>query len=45
LSRRIRVQWLEDGNHDFKPRKASGRTIEQNWEEAVEEVVAFLVGL
>jgi predicted alpha/beta-hydrolase family hydrolase len=43
LSRRIRVHWLEDGDHDFKPRKASGRTIEQNWEEAVEEVTAFLI--
>lgn len=30
----VTVHWLEDGNHDFTPRKVSGRTQEQNWEEA-----------
>src|SRR5208283_1641462 len=30
LSPSIKVHWLEDGNHDFRPRKVSGRTEEQN---------------
>jgi uncharacterized protein len=42
LSRKIRIAWMQDGDHDFKPRKASGRTQEQNWEAAIEEIVAFL---
>lgn len=42
LSRAIRVQWLEDGDHDFKPRAASGRTQKQNWQEAVEAAVGFI---
>jgi predicted alpha/beta-hydrolase family hydrolase len=41
LSRAIEVHWLEDGNHDFTPRKASGRTQEQNWVEAVQAIVEF----
>jgi uncharacterized protein len=42
LSPKIRVAWMQDGDHDFKPRKASGRTQEQNWDAAIEEIVAFL---
>jgi uncharacterized protein len=42
LSKAIRVQWLPDGDHSFKPRKSSGRTEKQNWEEALTEVVGFL---
>jgi predicted alpha/beta-hydrolase family hydrolase len=41
LSRRIRLAWLTDGDHSFKPRKSSGRTEEQNWEEALEEIERF----
>ncbi|MEX2449822.1 MAG: alpha/beta fold hydrolase [Rhodospirillales bacterium] len=41
LSEAIRVHWLEDGDHGFKPRKASGRSEEQNWLEAVEAMAAF----
>lgn len=36
LSPAITLHWLEDGDHDLKPRKASGRTHEQNLREAVE---------
>src|SRR3546814_6930287 len=32
----IRLHWAADGDHDLKPRKASGRTAEQNWTEAVD---------
>lgn len=42
LSPSLRVHWLEDGDHDFRPRKSSGRTVAQNREEAIEAVIAFL---
>jgi predicted alpha/beta-hydrolase family hydrolase len=45
LSPAITVHWLEDGNHDLAPRKASGRTTEQNWQEAIATLVAFVNGL
>jgi predicted alpha/beta-hydrolase family hydrolase len=45
LARSIRIHWLEDGNHDFTPRKASGRTEEQNWSEAIAAMVHFVEGL
>ena len=38
----IRLHWLEDGDHDFKPRVASGRTQRQNRDEGIAAVVAFL---
>ena len=41
LSKAIRVAYLEDGDHSFKPRKSSGRTHEQNMVEAVRETVQF----
>jgi len=45
LSPAIRVHWLEDGDHGFKPRKASGRSERQNWDEAIEAFVGFVVDL
>jgi len=45
LSDAIRVQWLEDGDHGFKPRKKSGRTEEQNWHEAIDAIHAFSLEL
>ena len=45
LSKAIRVQWLEDGDHGFKPRKKSGRTETQNWAEAIAAMDAFARGL
>jgi predicted alpha/beta-hydrolase family hydrolase len=42
LSPAIRIEWLEDGDHSFKPRKSSGKTQEQNWEEAIGKIVGFL---
>ena len=41
LSDRIKVVWLEDGDHSFKPRKSSGRTEEQNFAEAVAAITEF----
>ena len=44
LSKKIKVHWLEDGDHGLKPRKSSGRTEEQNWQEAIEKIAKkFLV--
>lgn len=45
LSSSIAIRWLEDGDHSFKPRKASGRTEEQNWGAAIEAIVAYVEGL
>ena len=45
LSSAVRIHWLEDGDHSFKPRKSSGRTEEQNWREAIGEIAKFLGGL
>jgi len=45
LSSSIQVHWLEDGNHDFTPRKASGRTQQQNWQEAIDAIAGFVEGL
>jgi predicted alpha/beta-hydrolase family hydrolase len=42
LSPTIRLHWLEDGDHSFKPRKASGRTEAQNWAEGIAAVADFL---
>ena len=41
LSSRIRVEWLEDGDHSFKPRKKSGRTEAQNIGEALDHMEHF----
>jgi len=45
LSPQIRILWLEDGDHSFKPRASSGRTERQHVEEAVAAVVGFLKSL
>ena len=41
LSNRVRLHWLEDGDHGFKPRKKSGRTEEQNWRSAIAAIAEF----
>jgi uncharacterized protein len=45
LSPAIRVVWIDDGDHSFKPRKSSGRTERQNWEAAVAELASFANGI
>ena len=42
LSPAVTVHWIADGDHGFKPRKMSGRTLEQNTAEAVAQTAAFL---
>ncbi|NIA68571.1 alpha/beta fold hydrolase [Pelagibius litoralis] len=45
LSPNIRLHWAEDGDHDLKPRKASGRSQAQNWQEALAALDSFLQNL
>jgi uncharacterized protein len=41
LSPAIRLVFLVDGDHSFKPRRSSGRSLEQNFQQAVAEIAAF----
>ncbi|HYT32372.1 MAG TPA: alpha/beta family hydrolase [Thermoanaerobaculia bacterium] len=41
LSQVIRVRWIPDGDHSFKPRVSSGRTEAQNLEEAIRAAADF----
>jgi predicted alpha/beta-hydrolase family hydrolase len=45
LSPRIRVVWIEDGDHSLKPTKRSGRTPEQGLAEAIKQIVEFIRSL
>ncbi len=45
LSGAVTLEWLEDGDHSFKPRKASGRTEQQNWLEGYEITTSFIHSL
>jgi uncharacterized protein len=42
LSTHVRIAWIEDGDHSFKPPKRSGRTLEQNMAEAISLVAGFV---
>lgn len=41
LSKAIKVIWVEDGDHSFKPRKSSGRTEQQNWQKGLDAILSF----
>jgi uncharacterized protein len=45
LSSSIRIAWIEDGDHSFKPRASSGRTETENLQDAISLVREFLAGL
>jgi predicted alpha/beta-hydrolase family hydrolase len=45
LSKAIRVEFLPDGDHSFKPRKSSGVTEMSNIEHAVALMEEFLTGV
>lgn len=45
LSSAIAIRWLPDGDHSFKPRKTSGRTVEENWQDGIQAVDAFVTRL
>lgn len=42
LSKKIKLHWLPDGDHSFKPRKSSGKIEQDNWQEAVAAIAAFV---
>ncbi len=42
LSQQIQVSYLADGDHSFKPRKASGHNLEVNLHKAIEHSAAFI---
>jgi len=41
----IDIHWLPDGDHDLKPRRASGRTQDDNLANALNAALAFLAAL
>jgi uncharacterized protein len=45
LSPATRVEWIEDGDHSWKPRARSGRTMEQNLREGVAKAAEFASGV
>lgn len=45
LSPAIRIIWLQDGDHSWKPRASSGRTEAQNMAEALAALREFLAAL
>lgn len=45
LAPTVTMRWIDDGDHDLKPRKASGRTHENALDEAAEAVDRFLRSL
>ncbi|MBK1621112.1 alpha/beta hydrolase [Lamprobacter modestohalophilus] len=45
LAPSIRLAWIEDGDHSFKPRRQSGRTWEQNLDQATEAVIGLVATL
>ena len=45
LSKNVRVEFLEDGDHSFKPRVRSGRTEAENLQQAVDAVASFTESL
>ncbi len=42
LSPRVRIAWIEYGDHSFKPPKRSTRTLEQNMADAIKLVIDFV---
>ena len=42
LSKNITVNFLQDGNHDLKPRVKSGKTLEDNITAAVKSMINFI---
>lgn len=45
LSASIEFEFLEDGDHSFKPRKSSGRTLKQNLEQTMDRVAEWVSAL
>ncbi len=42
LADSIQIHWLPDGDHSFKPRKSSGLSEQENWDEATTAIAKFI---
>jgi predicted alpha/beta-hydrolase family hydrolase len=42
LSETIQIHWVEDGDHSFKPPRASGWTETKSWELAMTKIINFI---
>jgi predicted alpha/beta-hydrolase family hydrolase len=42
LSKSVKFHWVADGDNNFKPRKISGRTLQENMTDAMEAVNRFI---
>jgi len=45
LSPAIEIEWLEDGDHSFKPRKSSGFTERDHIAQAIERVAELMMAI
>ena len=45
LASTIEMLWLPDGDHSFKPRKASGHTALENWNCGIGRILTFMAAL
>jgi len=45
LPKIVDVHWLEDGDHDLKPRKKSGLTHDEHIKSAIEQIVTFILSI
>ena len=45
ISATIQISWLDDGDHDLKPRKVSGFSHQQHIDSAIERVAEFVLRL
>ncbi|MFN2443931.1 MAG: alpha/beta fold hydrolase [Thermoanaerobaculia bacterium] len=43
LSKAVRIEWIEDGDHSLKPRVKSGRTLEANLDQASKAAADFIL--
>jgi predicted alpha/beta-hydrolase family hydrolase len=41
----IQMRWLEDGDHNLKPRKASGFSYQQHIDNAIDQTAEFVLKL
>ncbi len=42
LSKQIRIAWLEDGDHSFKPRVKAGHTLDGHLQRVADQIDAFM---
>jgi predicted alpha/beta-hydrolase family hydrolase len=45
VSSTVQLSWLEDGNHDLKPRKVSGFSHQEHIDSAIDQVAEFVLAL